>query len=171
MTVFNRGRGRTIPLRTMSVLAFVFFVAGAVLPSRIVHFAISASHAAMPTGDGNERAFMQENDVAMNKMMADMTVKPSGDVNRDFVDMMIPHHQGAIDMAKLLLVHGDNETLRRIAQEIIVTQQQEIVAMRLAIGEPAQPAAWSGEAGLSSVVNAPICASRVQVSRDSAKIE
>ena len=46
---------------------------------------------------------MTENDAAMNKMMADMTVKPTGDVNRDFVDMMIPHHQGAIDMAKALL--------------------------------------------------------------------
>jgi hypothetical protein len=50
--------------------------------------------------------------------------------------MMIPHHQGAIDMARSLLRYGHNEQLRRLAQEIIVTQQQEIAIMRLAIGQP-----------------------------------
>ncbi len=128
-----------ISLGTISVLAIVCFMAGAMLPSRVFHLVVSASRAAMPTGDRDEQAFMKENDAAMSRMMADMTVKPTGDVNRDFVDMMIPHHQGAIDMAKALLAHGDNEALRRIAQEIVITQQQEIVAMRLAVGEPAQP--------------------------------
>ena len=70
-------------------------------------------------------------------MMNDMAVKPTGDVDRDFVAMMIPHHQGAIDMAVTELRYGKNEQLRRIAQEIIVDQQQEIAAMRLAIGEQA----------------------------------
>jgi uncharacterized protein (DUF305 family) len=56
-------------------------------------------------------------------------------VNRDFVAQMIPHHQGAIDMARALLKTGGNETLKRLAQEIIVTQKDEIAAMRLAIGE------------------------------------
>jgi uncharacterized protein (DUF305 family) len=46
---------------------------------------------------------------------------------------MIPHHQGAIDMAKAELHYGHNEQLRRIAQEIIVEQQQEIAAMHLAL--------------------------------------
>ena len=68
-----------------------------------------------------------------------MAVKPTGDVDRDFVAMMIPHHQGAIDMAQADLRYGQNEQLRRIAQEIIVTQQQEIAAMRLALGEPLPP--------------------------------
>jgi hypothetical protein len=49
--------------------------------------------------------------------------------------MMIPHHQGAIDMAVIELRYGKNEQLRRIAQEIIVDQMQEIAAMKLAIGE------------------------------------
>jgi len=57
--------------------------------------------------------------------------------------MMIPHHQGAIDMAQAELRYGRNEQLRRLAQEIIVTQQQEIVAMRLALGEPSAPSAPS----------------------------
>jgi Domain of unknown function (DUF305) len=72
----------------------------------------------------------------MDKMMAGMDVKPTGDVDADFAAMMIPHHQGAIDMALAELRHGRNEQLRRIAQEIIVEQQQEINAMRLALGQP-----------------------------------
>jgi hypothetical protein len=72
----------------------------------------------------------------MNKMMADMEIKPTGDIDGDFTAMMIPHHQGAIDMAIAELRYGKNEQIRRIAQEIIVGQQQEIVAMRLALGQP-----------------------------------
>ncbi|MBE1504653.1 hypothetical protein H4W29_001834 [Rhizobium viscosum] len=75
----------------------------------------------------------------MAKMMNDMAVRPTGDVNRDFVEMMIPHHQGAIDMAQTYLRYGGNEQLKRIAQEIIVDQQQEIAAMRLALGDPLPP--------------------------------
>jgi Domain of unknown function (DUF305) len=87
-----------------------------------------------------EAPFIAENAAAMDKMMADMNVKPTGDIDRDFVAMMIPHHQGAIDMAPLLLRYGHNEQLRRLAQEIIVTQQQEIAVMRLAVGRPLPPA-------------------------------
>jgi hypothetical protein len=47
---------------------------------------------------------------------------------------MIPHHQGAIEMAQAELRYGKNERLRRIAQGIIIEQQQEIAAMRLALG-------------------------------------
>jgi uncharacterized protein (DUF305 family) len=86
-----------------------------------------------------EEAFIAENRAAMDKMMGGMDVKPSGDVDQDFAAMMIPHHQGAIDMAQAELRYGRNEQLRRIAQEIIVEQQQEIVAMRLALNQPAPP--------------------------------
>jgi uncharacterized protein (DUF305 family) len=92
-----------------------------------------ASHAEMP--------FLTDNVTAMSKMMVDMGITPSGDVDRDFVAMMVPHHQGAIDMAQAELRYGRNEQLRRMAQEIIVTQQQEIAAMRLAVGEPLPPPA------------------------------
>ncbi len=71
--------------------------------------------------------------------MNDMAVKPTGEVDHDFVAMMVPHHQGAIAMALAVLRYGHNEQLRRMAQEIIVTQQQEIAAMRLAVGEPLPP--------------------------------
>ncbi|SCB33526.1 protein of unknown function [Rhizobium lusitanum] len=86
-----------------------------------------------------EAAYLTENDAAMTKMMDGMSIKPSGDVDRDFVAMMTPHHQGAIDMAIAALKYGKNEQLRRIAQEIIVEQQQEIIAMKLAIGDPLPP--------------------------------
>ena len=83
--------------------------------------------------------FTAENTAAMDKMMAGMAIKSSNDVDRDFASMMIPHHQGAIDMAEAELRHGHNEQLRRIAQEIIVDQQQEIAAMRLALGDALPP--------------------------------
>lgn len=89
----------------------------------------------------DETPFLAENAAAMDKMMADMAVKPTGDVDADFAAMMIPHHQGAIAMALSELRHGKNEQLRRIAQEIVVEQQQEIIAMRLALGQPLPPSA------------------------------
>jgi hypothetical protein len=83
-----------------------------------------------------EARFLTENRATMMTMMSGMDIRPSGDIDRDFVDMMVPHHQGAIDMAAAVLRHGHNGKIRRLAQEIIVTQQQEIAAMRLAVGEP-----------------------------------
>jgi hypothetical protein len=86
-----------------------------------------------------ESSYLAENDAAMKKMMTDMVVTPTGDVDVDFVAMMVPHHQGAIEMALAVLRYGRNAQIRRLAQEIIVTQQQEIAAMRLAVGEPLPP--------------------------------
>ena len=89
-----------------------------------------------PSIVSGEGPYLVENDAAMKRMMNDMTVTPTGDVDLDFVAMMVPHHQGAIDMAVAVLRHGRNPQIRRLAQEIIVTQQQEITAMRLAVGQP-----------------------------------
>jgi uncharacterized protein (DUF305 family) len=72
----------------------------------------------------------------MDRMMKDMMVKPTGDVDRDFVAMMVPHHRGAIDMARSYLRYGHNEELRRVAQGIVDGQQQEVAVMRHAIGDP-----------------------------------
>src|SRR6201981_4062142 len=86
-----------------------------------------------------EAPYLAENLSAMTKMMIDMGIRPSGDVDTDFVAMMVPHHQGAIEMAQAELRYGRNEPLRRMAQEIIVTQLQEITAMRLSLGQPLPP--------------------------------
>ena len=68
------------------------------LPSHVLaHDAHPAAQPAAAVLD--EAPFLKENDAAMNKMMDDMAIKPTGDVDRDFVAMMAPHHQGAIDMA------------------------------------------------------------------------
>ena len=87
------------------------------------------------TGGSATDAFAAENAAAMDRMMAAMDIRPSGDIDADFAAMMIPHHQGAIDMAVAELRFGGNEQLRRIAQEIIVEQRQEIDAMHLALGQ------------------------------------
>ena len=55
----------------------------------------------------------------------------NGNVDHDFATMMIPHHQGAIDMAKAELNYGKDPVMRRLAQEIIVDQKSEIDAMQL----------------------------------------
>jgi Domain of unknown function (DUF305) len=116
----------------------------------------------------SEAAFVAENQVAMHKMMAGMHAKPSGDVDRDFAVMMIPHHQGAIDMARAELRYGRNEQLHRIAQEIIVDQQQEIVAMRLALGGiPSPSGAASDHAPGASAVGPPLpCTTDINVPRE-----
>jgi len=74
-------------------------------------------------------------DDAVARMHAAMNVPFSGNADRDFARMMIPHHQGAIDMALAELRYGKDERLKRLAQEIIVDQQQEIVVMHLALGD------------------------------------
>jgi hypothetical protein len=99
-------------------------------------FAQEAHPPAQAAVAADEGPCLKENEAAMTKMMNDMTARPTGDIDRDFVAMMAPHHQGAIDMAVIELRYGRNEQLRRIAQEIIVDQMQEIAAMKLAIGEP-----------------------------------
>jgi uncharacterized protein (DUF305 family) len=59
------------------------------------------------------------------------SVGPSGNSDVDFVRLMLPHHQAAIDMAKTQLVSGKDPQIRRLAQEIITDQQSEIELMQL----------------------------------------
>jgi hypothetical protein len=74
--------------------------------------------------------FYSEMSAVTMRMHAGMDAVPSGDADRDFMRMMIPHHQGAIDMALVLLKYGRDEKLKRLAQSIIVEQGQEITYMR-----------------------------------------
>lgn len=69
---------------------------------------------------------------SMEKMHAAMTsIEPTGNSDADFVKLMIPHHQAAIDMAKTQLLYGKDPQMRRLAQEIITDQQSEIELMNL----------------------------------------
>jgi len=80
-------------------------------------------------------------DQAMSRMDRDMMRSMNGKPDHDFATMMIAHHQGAIDMAEVELRYGQDERLRRLAQGIIVEQNQEIAVMRqiLAEGPAASP--------------------------------
>jgi len=88
-----------------------------------VSAAASAAKAEQSHKQTAEASFMAENQAAMSKMMMDMAVKPSGNVDADFTAMMIPHHQGAVDMAEAELHYGHNRKLRRIARNIIAGQR------------------------------------------------
>jgi hypothetical protein len=86
---------------------------------------------------GQAASFYSEMLAVNMHMHEGMDVAPSGDVDRDFMRMMIPHHQGAIDMALVLLKYGRDEKLRRLAQSIVVEQGQEITYMRTLLDPPA----------------------------------
>jgi YVTN family beta-propeller protein len=85
----------------------------------------------MPQVPGGETTFAREMRRSMEVMDRDMMAAPmTGDPDRDFASMMIPHHQGAVDMAKIQLLYGRDPVLRRLAQEIVATQNEEIAVMR-----------------------------------------
>jgi hypothetical protein len=97
--------------------------------------------------------FAQEMGRAMAAMMRDMHASPAtGDPDRDFLAMMVPHHQGAVDMARLVLAHGRDPLTRQLAEHILATQQVEIVAMaqRLKLLEQGPPDAYPALSGTRS---------------------
>lgn len=80
-----------------------------------------------PMGDqgASSKAF---ND-AMGKMHSNMMITYSGDADADFARSMIPHHQGAIDMARIELKYGKDPELRKLAENVIKAQEAEIKGM------------------------------------------
>ena len=100
-------------------------------------------HAAMDAGADARTApgFQTEMDAGMARMMQDMHGPGySGNADVDFLAMMIPHHEGAVDMARLVLKHGRDPLTRQLAEEIIASQTIEIESMtrRLALLRQAQ---------------------------------
>ncbi|MBZ9649933.1 DUF305 domain-containing protein [Sphingobium sp. 3R8] len=97
--------------------------------------ASAAALAASPDGFASQMA------ASMERMHHAMMIAPTGDPDRDFAAMMIPHHQGAIEMAEAELRYGKDERLRRLAQGIIVEQRQEIAVMQDILAKKTGPAA------------------------------
>ena len=142
MVLFSRSfvRKRVISMATTaSVAASSLALAKDPTTTHHLREARSFHYVADSSDHAEEQPFLSENNAAMKKMMADMMIKPNGDVDREFVEMMVPHHQGAVDMAHAELKYGHNEQLRRLAQQIVATQQHEIAVMRHALGDRASP--------------------------------
>ena len=88
--------------------------------------------AAPVAGRPQERSrFEADMDIGMARMMEDMhSPGYSGNPDHDFLAMMIPHHEGAVDMARLVLIHGRDPMVRQLAEDIIASQTVEIAGMR-----------------------------------------
>jgi uncharacterized protein (DUF305 family) len=128
VALFSRAfvRRRIISLATtLSVTAGSFALAQE--PNGMLHLRPAAKEA-------EEQQFLFANDLAMSNINRDMLVTPTGNTDRDFAAIMIPHHQGTIDMAKAELKYGHDDELRRLAEKIVAQQQQEISILRRAAG-------------------------------------
>jgi hypothetical protein len=136
-----------------AVAAAAYLTVSAASPQSLADYISAICAKAFGSAPPAEAPYIAENVSAMTKMMIDMGIKPLGDVDADFVAMMVPHHQGAIEMAQAELRYGRNEPLRRMAQEIIVTQLQEITAMRLALGQRLPPSVPSPDQIPAAPVN------------------
>lgn len=122
-----------------SLLAASFRLAGPALAHDGHH---APSHAAMTGGSpqpANAEAYARyaaEMRAGMESMMRDMHADPpSGDPDIDFLAMMIPHHAGAVEMARLVLRDGRDPLVREIAEKIMASQLSEIDGMRGRLSE------------------------------------
>ena len=132
-------RRRIISLAaTVSVAATSFALAQA--PKATRHLRAAARQA-------EEQQFLFANDLAISNMSREMLATPTGDIDRDFAAIMIPQHQGAINMAQAELKYGHNEEIRRLAQRIVSQREQEISAMRRAVEEASPAAGQSFQSG------------------------
>jgi uncharacterized protein (DUF305 family) len=104
---------------------------------RVRHYVVLLATAAFVTqvpsqAHSDDAEFMERMNASMTAMNGSMKAAAmNGNVDHDFAAMMIPHHEGAIEMAKAELSFGRNKTMRRLAQEILVDQKSEIDAMNL----------------------------------------
>jgi uncharacterized protein (DUF305 family) len=79
-----------------------------------------------PAASASTKAYQEAN----ARMHKDMDIAFSGDADVDFAKGMIPHHRGAVEMAGIVLQHGKDPELRKLAQDVIASQEKEIAFMR-----------------------------------------
>lgn len=119
--------------KTSIAFAFVVGLTGACAPALAQHAGHGShgghgAHGAAPAA--TESAATKAYKAANDAMHRDMNVALTGDADVDFALSMIPHHQGAIDMAKIVLAHGKDPAIRKLAEEVIAAQDTEIAMMR-----------------------------------------
>ena len=95
---------------------------------------------ARPAPGVTEPASTREFRAVNTQMHRDMNIRFSGNTDRDFATAMIPHHQGAIDMARVQLRHGTTAEMRKLAEDIIAAQEAEIAQLRAFLARTASPA-------------------------------
>ena len=95
------------------------------------HAGHSSSASTKSTTTASTKKYQQIND----SMHKSMDIKFTGDADKDFLAAMIPHHQGAVEMAEVVLQHGKNPKIRQLAQEIITMQKKEIAEMKQLLKE------------------------------------
>jgi uncharacterized protein (DUF305 family) len=107
-----------------AVLIGVLSVGAAQAQSSTDH---GSMHMSAPMGQDGASPSTKAYQSAMERMHSDMALSYSGNADVDFARGMIPHHQGAIDMARTELQYGKDPELRKLAQDVIDTQQKEMV--------------------------------------------
>ena len=91
--------------------------------------AVAQDHSGHAMGASDNPATMAY-EAADMQMHEDMAIAYTGDADVDFIQSMIPHHQGAVDMARIVLEHGKDPEVRALAEGVIKTQEAEIAWMR-----------------------------------------
>lgn len=112
-----------------ALTAFAILSAGIVAPALAQHAGhapAAQSAAPKPGASPSDAAYKAAHD----KMMKAMAIEATGNADVDFMRGMIPHHQGAIDMAEVALAHGKDPAVKKLARKIIADQKKEIAEMQ-----------------------------------------
>ena len=130
---------KIIPLKIILIASTAFCCFGVAAQTKAIdshaghgsHAGHNSSASSTATATVSTKKYQQVND----NMHKSMDIKFTGDADKDFLAAMIPHHQGAVDMAEVVLQHGKNPKIRQLAQEIITMQKKEIAEMKQLLKE------------------------------------